>query len=161
MSKTKTKMRRRRPTPAPPRRPLPPPVEAMKITPMDRATGGAILRHRLQSRDWWIVAVFCRDACALLERIERRFYAGECNEEFQAVAALVPGVGPGAFALLHKRWMGPHELHALVRELCPACPITEGELTQRDVLFPDPDTRRAQTAAAWFVELVDAAPAMQ
>lgn len=54
------------------------------------ADGLRLVKERLDSREWWLLAVANLEAFMFLSRIEERFYSGEDNRWFHIVNVIWP-----------------------------------------------------------------------
>jgi hypothetical protein len=117
-------------------------------TPLVGEDAAAHLSRRLDSREWWLI-VTC-EACGIsfASHLERTFYAGAANRDFELLMlpALQEGFGMVGIFLARKARLPAERLQ---RELARHVggEIGVEELRERDVLFPHPDTHVAAALA--------------
>jgi len=131
------------------------------------ALSGAILtgRHaaahihrRLASRAWWLIVACERQGIAFCSHIERTYYSGSANKDFELVVmpAMREGFGFVGLFLARKTRMSADRLQ---REIADRVgPISVEELLERDVLFPHPDVKVAAALAEFVVDFLKGRP---
>jgi hypothetical protein len=78
----------------------------------------------LDSRDWWVIPWLTEAAGDLSLAIEKRYYAGEANDDFQAI------IGPIMVSAGRKARMSPEQLGELMAEECPGMGKSAAEWTE-------------------------------
>jgi hypothetical protein len=100
-----------------------------------------------QTREWWIIPWVSEAASDLSVEIERRFYSGEANADFELFMCNPLGYA-SAVAFARKSRASPADIAALVGQ-----PIASDE---HDILiagYPDERDRAALRAFAWAQDL--------
>jgi hypothetical protein len=116
----------------------------------------ALVRKRVNSRQWWVILAYNASAYSLLERIEERFYQGHKAAGFEI---LFP-VGPpwftmGAIAFARKKDMSARNLLSIYRD-AQQPGLTLEDLQGRDILLPIEEEapieerHAVSLAARWF-----------
>jgi hypothetical protein len=123
-------------------------VSGAVLTGQDAA---AHIRRRLASRDWWLLVTCERRGTDFLAHLERTFYAGPANKDFEVVLlpALHEGFGLVGLFLARKCRL---PVDRLQREMTARIgPITVKELRVKDVLVLHPDVKVARALAEFVV----------
>jgi hypothetical protein len=128
-------------------------------TPADSGTHGALLagrnaaahiNGRLASGSWWLFVTYEPRGNAFLAHLERTYYWGPANSDFELLMlpAIGEGIGMIILWLAKKTRLPPEQLQ---KEFATSVgPISVRELRKRDILLPNPDEAKA-TALAEFV----------
>jgi len=117
-------------------------------------SAAALINRRLASRDWWLIVACERQGIAFCSHIERTFYSGKANKDFELVVmpALHEGFGVVGLFLAKKNRMPAERLQREITEWVG--PISVAELLERDVLFPHPDVMVAAALAEFLVDFL-------
>jgi hypothetical protein len=141
--------------PPPPNNPSRPSLSGAVLTSKSAAT---LIKGYLASRDWWLLVTNEPRGNAFVADLERTYYSGEANRDFEVaiLPALAEGFGVVSLFLAKKSRMPPEQLQ---REFAARVgPITVEELRARDVLFPHPDMTVAAALARFVGEILGWCP---
>jgi len=117
-------------------------------------TAATHVNRRLDSRDWWLLVTCEPLGAGFLAHLERTYYAGQANKDFEVILlpALHEGFGLVGLWLAKKSRMPADRLG---RELAGKVgPITVEELMVNDVIFPHPDVKVARALAGFVCDFL-------
>jgi len=117
-------------------------------------SAAAHINRRLDSRDWWLLVTCERHGTAFLAHLERTYYAGQANKDFEMI--LLPALHEGfGVVCLFMAKKGRMPADRLCQEITDNVgPISVQELRTLDVLFPHPDGATAAALARFVVDFL-------
>jgi hypothetical protein len=121
--------------------------------------GADHIRARLASHDWWLFCTCDPDGTAFLSHLERTYYPGEANRDFELLVmpALAEGFGIIGLFLAKKSRLPADRLCREINERVGG-QITAAQLRERDVLFPHTDVRVAAALTEFVSEFLTRRP---
>lgn len=102
-----------------------------------------LLKDRLRSREWWLFIAPDMRGNELMAIIEKRFYSGDANADFELIMQMHQELGLYAIVLAKKSHLPKAKLAKLIG-------VTVEELAERDVICPR-ESQAEQTAIIKFI----------
>ena len=123
------------------------------------ADAAAVLRHRLESREWWCFVIVNFIGLPFVEHLERRHYSGKASRDFEMLGfPFVAGLGAVGICLGHKRRLSTRDLS---RQLDAAGMVREAETLAKngnDIIVFTHSAEALEHVQNWMTQLVKGQP---